>query len=133
MKVSANQYAWALFEALDGKTEKETKSVLRDFVALLGQKRDLNKAEEIVDCFSRLWEKKRGEAQASVASARRLSRSVREEMVSFLQERTGAKEISLSEEIDEKLLGGFVLKYGSQVLDGSLKSSLESLEGKMSN
>jgi F0F1-type ATP synthase delta subunit len=34
----------------------------------------------------------------------------------------------LTEETDKKLLGGFVLKYNSKVLDGSLKTSLAELK-----
>jgi F0F1-type ATP synthase delta subunit len=33
--------------------------------------------------------------------------------------------------VDEDLLGGFVLKYGSKILDGSLKTSLEELKTNM--
>jgi F0F1-type ATP synthase delta subunit len=45
----------------------------------------------------------------------------------YLKNRTQAKEVLLTESVDPQLLGGFVLKYGSRIIDGSLKSSLSDL------
>jgi len=133
MKISVQQYARSLYDSVFEKSEKEVKAVLKNFVALLGRNRELNRAEEIIRVFSELWNKEHGEINAVLVSARELGPTARETVTNYLKEKTSAKKISLKEEIDKKLLGGFVLKYDSKVLDGSLKTSLENLKNNISN
>jgi len=133
MKISPRQYALSLYDSIDGQTDKEAKATLKNFVALLGEKRDLNKANSIIEAFIEIWDEKHGETAAQLVSARELKPAVRTAMIDYLKERTGAKKINLEEKIDHKLIGGFILRYGSQVLDGSLKTSLAALKGKMSS
>jgi len=131
MKISVQQYAQSLYVSVLGKSEKEVKVALKSFVAILGRNRELNKAEEISRAFNELWDKEHGEVSATLISARELGPTAREVVTSYLKEKTKAKKISLNEELDKKLLGGFVLKYDSKVLDGSLKTSLEKLKVEM--
>jgi F-type H+-transporting ATPase subunit delta len=131
MKISVQQYARGLYDSVYGKTEKEAKAVLKNFVALLGRNRELNKAEEIIRVFNEMWNKEHGEVNATLVSARELGPTARETVTHYLKEKTSAKKINLNEEVDKKLLGGFVLKYDSKVLDGSLKTSLEQLKAEL--
>ena len=133
MKISAQQYAKSLYDSVFEKSEKELKAVLKSFVAVLGHNRELNKSEEIICAFSELWNKEHGEVNATLVSARELGPTTRETVTHYLKEKTSAKKISLNEEVDEKIIGGFILKYDSKVLDGSLKTSLEGLKNKISS
>jgi len=133
MKISVQQYARSLYDSVVGKTDKEAKLVCRNFVALLGRTRELNKAAEIMNIFTELWNKEHGELSAELISARELGASTRETVIAYLQEKTGAKKVMLAENIDKKLIGGFVLKYDNKVVDGSLKTSLAQLKNKISN
>ncbi len=133
MKISVSQYAKSLYESVAGKSEKETKLALKNFVALLGHNRELNKAEEIINIFNELWNKEHGELSAELISARELKPATRQIAINYLKERTGAEKIVLTENIDKKIIGGFVLRYDSRVVDGSLKTSLEDLKNKISN
>jgi F-type H+-transporting ATPase subunit delta len=131
MKISARQYAQSLYDSVSGKSEKEIKSILKSFVVVLGRNLDLYKGEEISQLFQAIWEREHGEVRAELLSARELGPTARTIVTDYLKEKTGAKKISLTEEIDKKLLGGFVLKYNSKVLDGSLKTSLEELKNEI--
>ncbi|MFA5130909.1 MAG: ATP synthase F1 subunit delta [Patescibacteria group bacterium] len=131
MKISVAQYTQSLFESVFDKNEKEVKAALKNFVALLGRNMDLAKAPAIEDAFQALWEKEKGEVRAQLISARELGPTARETVLDYLKKKTSAQKITLTEEIDKKLLGGFVLKYNSKVLDGSLKTSLEELKVEM--
>jgi len=133
MKISVQQYARSLYDSVYEKSEKEAKAVLKNFVALLGRNRELNKSEEIIRVFNELWNREHGEINATLVSARELGKTARETVTDYLQKKTSAQKISLKEEIDKKLLGGFILKYDSKVLDGSLKTSLENLKNNISN
>ncbi len=131
MKISVAQYTQSLFESVFDKNEKEVKAALKNFVALLGRNMDLAKAPAIAEAFQALWEKENGEVRAQLISARELGPTARETVLDYLKKKTSAQKITLTEEIDKKLLGGFVLKYNSKVLDGSLKTSLEELKVEM--
>ena len=133
MKISVQQYARSLYDSVLEKSDKEVKAVLKSFVALLGKNRELNRAGEIIRVFNELWNKEHGEVNATLVSARELGPTAREMVTNYLKDKTNATRIILTEEIDKKLLGGFVLKYDSKVLDGSLKTSLENLKNNISN
>ncbi|MDP2944220.1 MAG: ATP synthase F1 subunit delta [bacterium] len=133
MKISAQQYAQSLFDLVADKSEKEVKATLKSFVAILGKNRELNKEEAIAAAFIEIWNREHGEVIATLESARELGPTAREIVVNYLKDKTGATKILLEEKIEKKLIGGFVLRYGSKVLDGSLKNSLNSLKNKISN
>lgn len=133
MKISARQYAESLYDSIDGQTDKEAAVILKNFVRLLGEKRDISKANAIIEAFGEIWDKNQGETAARLMTAREVKPATRTAVIDYLKNRTGFKEINLTEEIDHNLIGGFVLRYGSQVLDGSLKTSLGELKGKMSS
>ena len=52
MKISVQQYARSLYDSVYNKSEKEVKVILKNFVALLGRNRELNKSEEIIRVFN---------------------------------------------------------------------------------
>ena len=131
MKINPKQYAQSLYELLLGKSEEESKVVLHSFVAVLEKDGMLSHEEEIISAFIEIWNQENGELAASISSAHSLVENSREIITDYLKNRTGAKKIVLTESVDEDLLGGFVLKYGSKILDGSLKTSLEELKTNM--
>lgn len=64
-----------------------------------------------------------GSESVDILSARPLDAVVSREIKEALMNKF-KKEISLSEKLDEKLIGGVLLKFGSLVLDGSLAARL---------
>ncbi|QQG52558.1 MAG: ATP synthase F1 subunit delta [Candidatus Falkowbacteria bacterium] len=133
MKISVSQYASALFDLVAGKSEKEAKAIIKNLVFTLDKNHDLGKADAISASFAELWNKEHGEVDAKLSSAREFSAATREMVVDYLKNKTGAKKIILETEVNPEIIGGFVLRYGSKVLDGSLKNSLNSLKNKISN
>lgn len=133
MKISARQYAAGLFATVAGKSNQEAKDLIKNLVVILDKNNDLNKEGAIIAAFNELWNDANGEVAASLSSARELDQAAQDDIVAYLKEKTGAKKILLEENIDKSLIGGFVLRYGSKVLDGSLKNSLRSLRHKISN
>ena len=132
MKISAKQYALSLYESLQGKTDKiEVTKILHNFVAILGRSNNLNKESEIIEIFENIWNSENGELKAELTSARELSKESRETVINYLKEKSGAKNIELAEKTDQKILGGFILKYNNRIIDGSLRSSLSDLEAQL--
>jgi F-type H+-transporting ATPase subunit delta len=133
MKISVRQYAAALFAATSGKKEAEVKAALKNFVMILYRDRALSKAAEIISCFREIWDQANGELSVELASARVLDKATKELVITYLKDETKAQKVVLTENIDKSLLGGFVLRYDSRVIDGSLKNSLAELKNKISN
>jgi F-type H+-transporting ATPase subunit delta len=131
MKISVQQYATSLYDLVHGAEEVKATEVLHSFVALLGRNRDLNLAPAIIAAFTDIWNKENGEVVAEVTSARELGASSRETVINYITKKSGAKTVVLNEKVDKKILGGFVLKYNSKIVDGSLRSSLNELKGQM--
>ncbi len=131
MKISPQQYASSLYDSVAGKSPAEVKVALKNFVAILGRERVFGKEEEIIAAFQEIWSRENGEMTATIASAHELSLKSQEMIVNYLKNRTGSEKITLTETVDKSLIGGFVLKYESKVLDGSLKSSLAELKTQM--
>jgi F-type H+-transporting ATPase subunit delta len=61
-----------------------------------------------------------------VTSAVALSQSQEQEIAGSLKERLG-RDIRITTEIDETLIGGAVIRAGDVVIDGSLRARLEGL------
>ena len=64
--------------------------------------------------------------EATVTSATPLSSSQQDEIASSLKKRLG-RDVNITTEIDENLIGGAVIRAGDVVIDGSLRARLEGL------
>jgi F-type H+-transporting ATPase subunit delta len=133
MKISARQYAESLYETVAGQTVAEAKAVIKKFVAMLGRQRDIPRAAEIIKNFQEIWDERQGELPAELVSARKLEPAAQDLVMNYLRQKTGATKINLQTKIEPEIIGGFILRYRSQIVDGSLRSSLDSLKSQISN
>lgn len=131
MKISVQQYAQSLYEIVKGESEIKVKELLHNFVALLGRNRDLNLEPAIIESFTDIWNKENGEVIAELTSARELGKEARATVVDYLTKKSGAKQVILEETVDQKILGGFILKYNNKIIDGSLRNSLSELKNNL--
>ncbi|PIT94715.1 ATP synthase F1 subunit delta [Candidatus Falkowbacteria bacterium CG10_big_fil_rev_8_21_14_0_10_39_9] len=131
MKISDRQYAESLLLAVSSQSESEGRSSLDNFAIIMRENLDLNRLDAILAIFSKLWDKSQGELAVEFTGARAISTDVRSELEKYLQTRTGAKKIVLTEKVDTTILGGFVLRYEDRVLDASLKQNLVDLKNSM--
>jgi F-type H+-transporting ATPase subunit delta len=72
----------------------------------------------------------RGEVTAEVIAARPLTDDQREQLLATLRERTG-RDVKLAVEVDPDLIGGLVIRVGSQMIDSSIRTKLASLQNIM--
>lgn len=132
MKTSAKQYAQALWQMTEGKTRNEAKKEVEKLARFLVQKNEIGRLEQIIEHFSRLWDQKRGIVRAEVLSARALDKKILGKISKYVEQAATAKEVIVSTQVDEKLLGGAVIKYQDKIWDGSLKTRLAQLKTKLS-
>jgi len=97
-----------------------------NFLKLLLEYGRVSMLPEIADHFEALQAELENTVEVTVTSASPLSDTQRQQVAAALKERLG-RNVSLSTEIDENLLGGAVIRAGDVVIDGSLRSRLEGL------
>ena len=98
----------------------------RNFLKLLLENRRVVVLPEIADHFDALKAKVENSVDAVVTSAAPLNAEQEKEIASSLRERLG-REVRITTEIDETLIGGAVIRAGDVVIDGSLRARLEGL------
>ena len=100
------------------------------FLAVLAQNRRLAALPGIIRAFQAIAAAQRGEVTAEVTSAHALS----EEQLETLRQKLTAREgrtVKLKPSVDPDLLGGLVVTIGSQRIDGSIRTRLNSLAQAM--
>ncbi len=99
---------------------------VRNFILVLVDNRRTNLLREIEKALSEELNARLGIAEAEVTTARELGALERERLTEALKRLTG-KEIDARFEEDRSLLGGAVVRVGSQVYDGSVREQLNRL------
>lgn len=100
------------------------------FLGVLAQNRRLSQLPAIIRAFRALAADHRGETTAEVSSAHPLSDDQVDALKASLRTRIG-RDVAVDLSVDPSLLGGLVVKIGSQMIDSSIKTRLNSLAHKM--
>jgi F-type H+-transporting ATPase subunit delta len=100
------------------------------FVGVLASNRRLAALPEIIRAFRTLAARHRGEATAEVTSAHPLSDEQVAELKQQLRQRVG-REVTVDMSVDPELLGGLVVRIGSQMIDSSIRTRLNALSSAM--
>ena len=101
-----------------------------NFLGVLAQNRRLGDLPAIIRAFRELAARSRGETNAEVVSAHPLNDSQVDALKQQLRHRVG-REVAIDLKVDPTLLGGLVVKIGSQMIDSSIKTRLNTLAHAM--
>ncbi|HEX8300241.1 F0F1 ATP synthase subunit delta [Sphingomonas sp.] len=105
-------------------------STTAKFLGVLADNRRLGKLGQIIAAFRTLAAAHRGETTALVTSAHPLTSDQVDTLKQQLRARVG-RDVSVDLSVDPSLLGGLVVKIGSQMIDSSIKTRLNSLAHAM--
>ncbi|MBX3566006.1 MAG: F0F1 ATP synthase subunit delta [Sphingomonas sp.] len=100
------------------------------FLGVLADNRRLSQLPAIIRAFGQLAAAHRGETSAQVISAHPLTTDQVDALKAQLRTRIG-RDVSVDLSVDPSLLGGLVVKIGSQMIDSSIKTRLNSLANAM--
>jgi F-type H+-transporting ATPase subunit delta len=100
------------------------------FLGVLAHNRRLSKLPQIVRAFNMLAANHRGETTAEVTSAHPLNDDQVSALKNNLKSRLG-RDIAVDLTVDPSILGGLVVKVGSQMIDGSIRTKLNTLAHAM--
>lgn len=101
------------------------------FLLLVASKRRLFAVKDMIANFLALDDAARGISRAKVTVAEPLSGANLEALRSALRDVTGGKSVELDVKVDPAILGGLVVQLGSRMVDGSLKTKLNSIRTRM--
>lgn len=105
-------------------------ATLANTLQLMASNRRLFVLPALVDQLRALIADHRGEITAEVTSAVALSDDQKKQLTETLAQKSG-KTVKLNTRVDEALIGGMIVKMGSQMIDSSVRSKLASLQNAM--
>jgi len=100
------------------------------FLGVLAENRRLAQLPAVIRAYRALAAQHRGETTAEVVSAHPLSDDQVRTLEQQLRQRVG-RDVKLDLSVDPSLLGGLVVKIGSQMIDTSIKTRLNALAHAM--
>ncbi|HEX8442151.1 MAG TPA: F0F1 ATP synthase subunit delta [Allosphingosinicella sp.] len=97
-----------------------------NFLGVLAQNRRLGQLGPVIRAFNMLAANHRGETTAEVTSAHPLDDGQVQALRQNLRSRLG-RDVAVDLTVDPAILGGLVVKIGSQMIDGSIRTKLNNL------
>jgi F-type H+-transporting ATPase subunit delta len=114
-------------------TFRETFSpVTLSFIKIIIERRREEYLEGISRYFLSLLKSEEGVQQADLITAVPLNEALRKSILNFIHKKFKTK-VDLNEQVDEKLIGGFILRVGDQQVDASISSKLERIKKSLIN
>lgn len=105
--------------------------VAANFIKLVAAKRRLFAIGDMIAGFNKLHDAARGVARAEVTVAHALTDAHRAQLEAVLKEISGGKSVDVDVTVDPSIIGGLVVKLGSRMVDGSLRTKLNSIRSRM--
>ncbi|MFB0875277.1 MULTISPECIES: F0F1 ATP synthase subunit delta [unclassified Sphingobium] len=96
------------------------------FLGVLATNRRLAQLPSVIRAYETLLSNHKGEARAEVTSAHPLDSDQVTALQRSLRARVG-RDVSLETKVDPAILGGLVVKIGSQMIDSSIRTRLNTL------
>lgn len=119
------QIAKTLVEHQDGKSDAEAKQIVKDVVSFMVENNLLEKWRDLEVAIHDAWKEKYGVSTVKIVTAHELSSEARK----VLQEIASGAD--LIEKVDERLIGGAVIRIDDKRIDGSIAGSLRRLKTKL--
>ena len=104
--------------------------ITSNFVGVLAQNRRLSQLDPVIRAFNMLAARHRGETTAEITSAHPLTDDQVAALKQNLRTRIG-RDVAVDQSVDPAILGGLVVKIGSQMIDGSIRTKLNTLAHAM--
>ena len=112
--------------AFDKSFKQHVHQVTYDFLMLLLDKNREENLPDIIGHFMKSLDDHRGIVRGKLFTAHPFNETQKKALTEKLREQTG-KKILMEEEIDQSLIGGFVVRLEDTVIDTSLKNQLDKL------
>lgn len=126
--ISNNEIARAVYFLSKDKSQSEQVDISQKIVKFLFRRRLLSKAPDILSQLGKIINHEEGRIVAKVSSVQKLDSKTKTHLEQALKKRYSAKEVVLSENLNEKLLGGIKIEINNEVIDLSIKNKIGKLQ-----
>jgi len=103
----------------------------KKLIELLAQNDRLSLLKDIAVSFDELYKKSKGIKEANVVSAVPLTDELKNSILQKIKTLTGSNHIKLTNTVDPKLIGGFVLNMDDLRYDASVSGKLAKIKSKL--
>ncbi|MEA3504313.1 MAG: ATP synthase F1 subunit delta [Bacteroidota bacterium] len=100
------------------------------YILLIIKKKRESFLKEIAEQYIEIYKLEKGIITTTIKTTISLDAKLREQIISLMKSETKS-EIELIEEVDENLLGGFVLEYNDKLYDASVRRKLSKLRREL--
>ncbi len=115
-------------KALDAILAKDgVTGIAANFVRLVTVKRRLFFLRSMIADYRKLYDASRGLTRAEVTSASALTDDNLAALKDQLKAASGGRDIQLDVKVDPSIIGGLIVKLGSRMVDGSLRTKLNAI------
>ena len=121
-KVGGEQQAELMLKVTADKLNAQQQNLIK----LMAENGRLKALPEVAEQFEVYRAEAEGKVDAEVTSAFKLTAAQEKSITKTLKAKLG-REVTITTTIDESLIGGVIIKAGDTIIDGSMKSQLESL------
>lgn len=120
-----NTIALTLATAAAGKSEKEIAAMMKEAVAFLAERSELGRWRELEVALHKAWQKVYGASRVTVVSAHELTAAAKAE----IEQRAAGADVTTI--VDNRLIGGAVVRIDNTRIDGSVTGALMRLKNAM--
>jgi len=99
-------------------------------LGLMASKRRLFVLPSLIETVKQMIATEKGEVTAEVTAAYALTKAQQDKLAKALKATVG-KDVKVTLNVDETLIGGLIVKVGSKMIDSSIRSKLSNLQNVM--
>ncbi len=127
MKITANQYARALFELVDNRTQQEIDNLVLNMVRIAGKNRQTKLFPKIIEKFNLIWNNKYKISEVEITSREKLDSETENKIGEYIKRKYKTEKVVINNKIDANIIGGIIIKVGDEVLNQSIAEQLKKL------
>ncbi len=113
--------------------KKDSSQLVSNLIQMVFDYGRMDEMVAIIDEFETQYDQAHKRVHADVVSAVQLDENRRTKLSNALAQRLGANDVDLNLTVDPEIIGGLIVKVGSQTLDGSLKTKLDQMRRLLMN
>ncbi len=111
-------------------SKAKLQDLTHNLLKLLCENRRLAILGDVLEDILVRLEEARGELRADIIASKALSATQEKQVTEMIEKKTGRK-VNARVIVKEEIIGGLIIKYGSTMIDDSVKSKLDKLKRQM--
>ena len=107
--------------------------VTENWLTIMVRKKRESYLPEIIDSFIEQYNQKNKITPVTITTAKPISDGLRNEIIERLKKQANLVKIELTENIDDSLIGGYILRFDNKLIDTSISRGLSILKDEFDN